>query len=71
VRAVIDEAATVHVVTPTLPGRGNVMSVIADAVAEFQPDQILLALRSSQHADWQERRLIEHIEQGFVLPLTT
>jgi hypothetical protein len=110
VRAVIDEAATVHVVTPTLPGRlawladdvdrfrhiaderldtvlghmhsigshagggavrGNVMSVIADAVAEFQPDHILLALRSSQHANWQKRRLIEHIEQRFALPLTT
>jgi nucleotide-binding universal stress UspA family protein len=110
VRTVIDAAAAVFVVTPSLPGRlawladevdgfrhladerldtvlghmhsidahvsgtairGSVMTVIADAVAEFEPDQILIALRSSEHANWQERRLIEHIEERFGLPLTT
>jgi nucleotide-binding universal stress UspA family protein len=110
VRAVIDAAADVHVVTPTLPGRlawladdvdrfrhvaderldavlghmrsigahaggtarrGSVMTVIADAVAGFQPDHILIALRSSDHANWQERKLIEHIEERFDLPVTT
>ena len=34
--------------------RGSVLTVIADAVAEFQPDHILIALRSSEHANWQE-----------------
>jgi nucleotide-binding universal stress UspA family protein len=110
VRAVIDAAAEVYVVTPTLPGRlawladdvdrfrhvaderldtvlghmrsigarargtlarGSVMTVIADAVASFQPDHILIALRDSEHANWQERKLIEHIEERFDLPLTT
>jgi nucleotide-binding universal stress UspA family protein len=110
VRAVIDAAADVHVVTPTLPGRlawladdvdrfrhvaderldavlghmrsigahaggtarrGSVMTVIADAVAGFQPDHILIALRSSDQANWQERKLIEHIEGRFDLPVTT
>jgi nucleotide-binding universal stress UspA family protein len=110
VRTVIDAAADVYLVTPTLPGRlawladdidgfrhiaderldtvlghmhslaaqvsglairGSVMTVIADAVAEFRPDHILIALRSSEHANWQERRLIAHIEQHFDLPLTT
>ena len=47
------------------------MTVIADAVAEFEPDHILIALRSSEHANWQERRLIEHIEERFGLPVTT
>jgi nucleotide-binding universal stress UspA family protein len=40
-------------------------------VAEFKPDHILLALRGSEHANWQERRLIEHIEQRFQVPVTT
>jgi len=110
VRAVIDAAGAVFVLTPTLPGRlawladevdevrhvaderldtvlghmhsigahasgaaipGSVLTVIADAVAEFKPDHILLALRSAQHANWQERGLVEHIEQRFGLPVTT
>jgi nucleotide-binding universal stress UspA family protein len=110
VRAVIDEAADVYVITPTLPGRlawladevdrcrhvaderldsvlghmrsigahasgaaarGSVLTVIADAVAEVDPDHILVALRSPEHANWQERRLIEHIEKRFALPVMT
>jgi nucleotide-binding universal stress UspA family protein len=51
--------------------RGSVLTVIADAVAKFAPDHILLALRSPQHANWQERRLIEQIEKRFGLPVTT
>ena len=110
VRAVIDAAADVYVVTPTLPGRlawltdevdrfrhladerldtvmghmrsidahvsrvtirGSVITVIADAVAEFEPDHLLIALRSSEHANWQERKLIAHVEERFGLPVTT
>ena len=51
--------------------RGSVMTVIADAVTEFEPDHILIALRVSDHANWQERRLIEHVENRFRLPVTT
>jgi nucleotide-binding universal stress UspA family protein len=51
--------------------RGSVLTVIADAVAEVQPDHILIALRSSEHANWQEHRLIAHVEQRFGLPLTS
>jgi len=110
VRAIIDAAAAVYVLTPTLPGRlawladevdrvrhvaderldtvlghmhsigahasgaaarGSVLTVVADAVAEFKPDHILVALRSSEHANWQERGLVKHIEQRFGLPVTT
>lgn len=110
VRTVIDTAAEVYVVTPTLPGRlawladdvdrhrhiaderldtvlghmhsidaradgtarrGSVLTVIADAVADVQPDHILIALRSSEHANWQEHGLIAHVEQRFGLPLTS
>src|SRR5204863_1337877 len=53
------------------PRRGSVLTVIADAVAEFKPDHILIAMRSAEHANWQERKLIEHIEARFDLPVTT
>jgi nucleotide-binding universal stress UspA family protein len=52
-------------------GRGSIGLVIADAVAEFKPDHVLIALRSAEHANWQERKLIAHIEEHFHLPLTT
>ena len=51
--------------------RGSMLTVIADAVAEFEPDHILIALRSAEHANWQERRIIERIEARFDLPVTT
>ena len=110
VRAIIDAATEVNVLTPTLPGRlawladdvdrfrhyaderldtvlsdlhaiganaggaarrGSVLTVIGDAVTAFEPDHILIALHVSEHADWQERRLIEHVEDRFRLPVTT
>ncbi len=110
VRAMIDAAADVYVVTPTLPGRlawladdvdrfrhiaderldtvlghmrsigaharglagrGSVPLVVADAVAEFKPNHVLVALRSPEHANWQERRLSDDIEERFGLPVTT
>jgi nucleotide-binding universal stress UspA family protein len=110
VRAIIDAAIEVYVLTPTLPGRlawladdvdrfrhyaderldtvlsymhaigadasgaarrGSVVTVIGDAVTAFDPDHILIALHVSEHANWQERRLIEHVENRFRLPLTT
>jgi nucleotide-binding universal stress UspA family protein len=109
-RAVIDSAAEIYVVTPTLPGRlawladdldrfrhvaddrldavlshmhsigapatgeairGRVLTVVGDAVATFRPHHILLALRGPQDANWQERRLVEHIEERFGLPVST
>ena len=110
VRAVIDAAAEVYVVTPSLPGRldwltddvdrsrhladerldrvlghmrtlgahargttgdDTTLTAFSDAVADFHPDHILIGLRSSEHANWQERRLIEQVRERFGLPLTT
>ncbi|MGH2992035.1 MAG: hypothetical protein ACRDL1_00660 [Solirubrobacterales bacterium] len=110
VRAIIDAAAEIYVVTPSLPGRlawladqlnrsrhaaderldavlGNMRSTgtrtsgmtgddttltaVSDAVAKFQPNHLLIALRSPDHANWQEQGLIEKIRERFGLPLTT
>lgn len=110
VRAVIDDAAELYVVTPSLPGRlawlasqlnpsrhaaderldtvlghmrsigarasgaigdDSTMTAFEDAVTKFRPDHILIALRSSEHANWQERGLIKHVQNRFGLPVTT
>ncbi len=52
-------------------GDDDILTAFADAVAEFEPDHILIALRSSEHANWQERGLIAHVRKHFDLPLTT
>jgi hypothetical protein len=110
VRAVIEAAEHIFVVTPTLPtgiqwlmsdtdrarheaderlntilgqldpsGAGGVggavgddtpMTAVYDHVRAFGPDHILLALRSREHADWQESGLIQRIESETGLPLT-
>jgi nucleotide-binding universal stress UspA family protein len=51
--------------------RGSVLTVLTDAVESFEPDHILLALRSAEHANWQEHRLVEHVERRFGLPVTS
>jgi nucleotide-binding universal stress UspA family protein len=52
-------------------GRGSVLAVIADAADQFEPDHILIALRVSNEANWQERRLVEDVEHRFSVPVTT
>jgi hypothetical protein len=110
VRALIDTAAELFVVTPNLPGRiswladdldssrevaegrleavlsnmraigaevrgvtthDTVLTAIGDAVAQWQPDHILVAVRGPEHAHWQEKGLIDQIESRFNLPVTT
>jgi hypothetical protein len=51
-------------------GDDTPMTVVWDHVREFQPDRIVLALRSDEHADWQERNLVERIASETGLPLT-
>ncbi len=47
------------------------MTAIDDHVRAFEPDHLLIALRSPEHAAWQERGLIDRIEQRFGLPMRT
>lgn len=51
-------------------GDDTPMTAVYDHVRAFDPDHILLALRSPEHADWQERGLIERIESDIEVPLT-
>ena len=68
--SVLGHLRSIGVYADGLAGRGSMMRVITDAVEEFSPEHILLALRTRDHANWQERRLLQHIEERFGLPVT-
>jgi hypothetical protein len=109
VRAVVDAAAEVFVLAPTLPGRLDWLSsdtdaahqraddrlstvlgqlgalgtdahgavgtdepleALADAIREFAPDHLLIALRPSNTSGWQEHGLVERVVERFGLPVT-
>jgi hypothetical protein len=51
-------------------GADDPMLAFEDALAAFSADHILLGLRSPQRADWQERGLIDQLQERFGLPVT-
>ena len=51
-------------------GDDTMLVAFEDAVSDFEPDHILIGLLSADHANWQERGLIEHVRERFGLPLT-
>lgn len=46
------------------------LTAFADAIREFRPDHILIALRSGDHDAWQERGLLDRILKSFHIPIT-
>ena len=50
-------------------GDDTPLTAFADAIREFVPDHILVALRSSDHSGWQERGLLDQIIE-FGIPIT-
>jgi hypothetical protein len=51
-------------------GDDTPMTAVYDHVRAFDPDHIVLALRSPEHADWQEKGLIERIQSEVGIPVT-
>jgi hypothetical protein len=51
-------------------GSDDPLVAFEDAVAEFDPDHILIALRPPQKAGWQEKDLMEQVVSRFRLPVT-
>jgi len=51
-------------------GDDDPLTAFADAVRDFAPDHILIALRGAQDSDWQERGLLDQVRRRFSLPLT-
>jgi hypothetical protein len=51
-------------------GADDPLVAFEDAIREFTPDHLLIALRPEDRAGWQERGLLDQIAQRFSLPLT-
>jgi hypothetical protein len=64
-----------HMEAMDVPAEGRVgdetpLTAFDDAVEDFRPDHILIALRGSEHAGWQERGLLDKVRERFRLPIT-
>jgi hypothetical protein len=51
-------------------GADDPLVALEDAIREFKPDHLLIAVRSGEQSDWQERGLLDAIHGRFRLPLT-
>jgi hypothetical protein len=65
----------VHELAPGVEARAQVgdetpLTAFEDAIRAFRPDHILVALRGSDHAAWQERGLIDAVLEAFHVPIT-
>ena len=50
-------------------GDDTPFTAFADAIRDFRPDHILIALRGGDHSGWQERGLLDQIRE-FGIPIT-
>jgi hypothetical protein len=51
-------------------GADDPLLAFADAIREFSPDHLLVALRGRDRAGWQERGLLDAIVERFDIPVT-
>jgi hypothetical protein len=51
-------------------GADDPLLAFGDALREFPADHILVGLRPSERADWQERGLLDQLLDRFALPVT-
>jgi hypothetical protein len=51
-------------------GSDDPLEAIADGVRAFGPDHLLIALRAGEKAGWQEKGLLDRIQERFALPMT-
>jgi hypothetical protein len=51
-------------------GADDPLLAFEDAIREFAPHHVLIALRAGERAGWQERGLLDRLQDGFGLPMT-
>jgi hypothetical protein len=51
-------------------GSDDPLEAFEDAIRDFDPGHLLIGLREGEHAAWQERGLLDRIQQTFGLPMT-
>ena len=51
-------------------GADDPLLAFEDAVREFAPDHLLIGLRAEDRSGWQEKGLLDQVQQRFALPTT-
>lgn len=51
-------------------GDESPLTAFEDAIRQFDPDHLLIALRSAEHDGWQERGLVDTLRRAFHIPIT-
>ena len=68
--AILDQLAGTDSEVSGEVGADDPMLAFEDAIRDFEPDHILVALRPDEEASWQERGLLEELRERFGLPTT-
>jgi hypothetical protein len=69
-RAVLGHLEEMGVDAKGAVGADDPLLAFEDAIRQFSPDHILIALRSDERAGWQERGLLDQVLERFGLPIT-
>ncbi|MGN6871683.1 MAG: hypothetical protein ACTHMY_25085 [Solirubrobacteraceae bacterium] len=69
-RAVLGHLEGLGVEAEGSVGSDEPLEALQDAIRSFEPDHLLIAIRSGAHAGWQERGLLEDVQQRFGIPMT-
>ena len=64
-----------HMQEMAVPAGGRIgdetpLTAFDDAVRDFRPDHILIALRGADHSAWQEPGLVDQVRERFRVPIT-
>ena len=69
-QAVLSQISEAGAPAEGVVGADDPLLAFEDAVADFDPDHILIALRGPEDSGWQENGLPEKVFERFGLPLT-
>ena len=67
---VLDQIAEIGSEASGMVGADDPLLAFEDAIRDFAPDHLLITLRAGEDAGWQERGLLEQLQQRFGLPIT-
>jgi hypothetical protein len=69
-RTVLGQIEELRTEAGGMVGADDPMLAFEDALAAFPADHILVGLRPPDHAGWQERGLLDRLQEQFALPVT-
>ena len=69
-QAVLGQLGELGVEAEGAVGSDDPLEALGDAIRSFEPDHLLVAIRTEPDAGWQEKTLLDDIQERFGLPMT-